>query len=327
MLSFFLGPDDFSKKEYLDKLALESGAEREIYLAEDEAPEVLHFIEQNLFLKPKLFILDGLFSRLNYSEKDWDRLIACQNRVAVVEDTLDRRVSQNKKLLSNKAVEVKEFQLPHGKELNVWILQRVKALGRQIAKPAVEALAKRLGRDDFMEMKASGKTIAVKEIFSLWQIKNEIDKLVFFAAGREISEQDVNLLVSENSEISSFEIANAIGEGKKNLALSLVDRFLLQQAAADEKISVMQLNALLAEQFRNVSMVQDFLRRRVPEKGILEKTAWKSGRLFVMKKIARQFTAEKVLTLLGKLYALDEELKTLSTPPKVLLNLILAQLF
>ena len=340
MLTFLLGPDDFSKKEYLDKLALGSGAEVEIYLVEDEAPPVLHFIEQNLFLKPKIFILEGLFNRLGYSEKDWERLIASQNRIAIVEEALDKRVSQNKKLLSNKAVEVKEFQLPHGKELNAWILQRLKALGGQIAKPAVEALAKRLGRDDFMEVKAGGtlsvpnshaqrggKIVSVKEIFSLWQVKNEIDKLVFFAAGREISEGDVNLLVSENSEVNSFEIANAIGGGSKNLALGLVDRFLLQQAVADEKISVMQLNALLAEQFRNVSIMQDFLRRRVPESEILEKTAWKPGRLFVMKKIACQFTAEKVSALLSKLYALDEELKTSSTPPKVLLNLILVQLF
>ena len=45
-----------------------------------------------------------------------------------------------------------------------------------------------------------------------------------------------------------------------------------------------------------------------------------------MKKIAVRFKPKTVLEFLTKLEALDEELKTSSTPPKVLLDLIVSQL-
>ena len=98
-------------------------------------------------------------------------------------------------------------------------------------------------------------------------------------------------------------------------------------AGADEKGAIIQLNGLISEQFRNVAMAQDFLSQKKGENQILEITGWKSGRLFVMKKIASKFPAKKVLEFLSKLAALDEELKTSQTPPKVLLDLIVAQLF
>jgi DNA polymerase III delta subunit len=46
-----------------------------------------------------------------------------------------------------------------------------------------------------------------------------------------------------------------------------------------------------------------------------------------MKKIAARFKPQLISETLTKLAALDEELKTSQTPPKVLLDLILSQLF
>ena len=59
----------------------------------------------------------------------------------------------------------------------------------------------------------------------------------------------------------------------------------------------------------------------------LTTTGWKSGRLFVMKKAALRFAPKKIMETLQKLSSLDEELKTSQTPPKVLLDLIISQLF
>ena len=60
---------------------------------------------------------------------------------------------------------------------------------------------------------------------------------------------------------------------------------------------------------------------------MLEILGWKSGRLFIMSKVAARFSATSVLGLLAKLKALDEELKTGSVPPRVLLDLIITQLW
>jgi DNA polymerase III delta subunit len=118
---------------------------------------------------------------------------------------------------------------------------------------------------------------------------------------------------------------HALAEKDKR-ALELISKFLQEQTASDEKGSIIQLNALLSEQFRNVYMAQEFLAGKTSEADILDKTGWKSGRLFIMKKIAARFKPQTISETLSKLAALDEELKTSQTPPRVLLDLILAQL-
>lgn len=325
MLLILLGEDDFSKKEHIKVLATKEKAEVE-FIVEEEKLDILHLTEQDLFAKPKIFVVENLFKALNL-EKNLDKLLASQNHIIITEEKLDKRSSFNKKLLSNKKITVKAFSLPHGRELNKWVEKRVLELGGKISKEAAEELAVKLGRDEGEEIKVGGKVISSKERFSLWQADGEIKKLIAFAQGKEITKADVESLVTENLEIDVFKITNAIADGKKKEAISLMRKFLAQQTGSDEKARIIQLNALLAEQFRNVFVVQDFVAQKTPEQQILEKTGWKSGRVFVMKKIANKFNPKKVLVLLKKLEALDQELKTTQTPPKVLLDLILAQLF
>ena len=64
----------------------------------------------------------------------------------------------------------------------------------------------------------------------------------------------------------------------------------------------------------------------MPDDIILEKTEWKSGRLFVMKKLSAPFQEKALVSLLTKLEALDVELKSSSVPPKVLVDLIVSQI-
>jgi DNA polymerase III delta subunit len=147
------------------------------------------------------------------------------------------------------------------------------------------------------------------------------------ANGREVSEANVNELAPQNKEVDVFDLTNAIADNQKQKALSLMQDFLFYQSDSDEKTAIIKLNALLSEQFRSVAIVQSFTNEKTSEDIILEKTGWKSGRLFIMKKVAARFNQKIVLDLLNKLAALDEELKTSSTPPRVLLDLIVTQLF
>jgi DNA polymerase III delta subunit len=168
--------------------------------------------------------------------------------------------------------------------------------------------------------------VSVEEVYNLWQANSEIGKLVTFAKGREILKQDVIDLVSENGEVDALQITNAIAEKQRDESFALIGQFLKQVSASDEKAGIIQLNALLSEQFRNVAMVQAFMEAKATEAEILEKTQWKSGRLFVIKKIATRFKSKEILELLEKLNALDTELKSSQLPGKVLLDLILSQI-
>ncbi len=325
MLTLLLGPDDYTKQAYIRDLAQKAKLEVETYNDPATLPSVAALTQQSLFSAAKLFVLSGIFSKL-----DWDGLlkpvIESKNEVVVIEEKLDKRLTGTKTVMAHKAIKIVEFALPHGKQLDAWILKRVKELNGAISQKAVDLLAKKLGRDNAQEMKFGGKILEVTEVFNLWRVESEIQKLLAYANGQEIQPNHVEALVYEEIPIDALEITNALGEKNKQRVLTLMHGFLNADTASDEKAGAIQLSALLAEQLRSVAIVQDFLHARVPESVILEKTGWKSGRLFIMKKVASLYPQKTITGTLVKLDALDTELKTSSVPPKVLLDLIVGQL-
>ena len=323
MLTLLLGPDDFSKKHYADELAKKQKASLE-FLVEPASLPVGQLISQDLFSGKKVFVIENAMTLLD--ENNVTSLAQSPNEILFLADRIDKRTKFGKDLGKHKDVTVREFPLPHGKELNDWITNRVNILKGNIEAAAAEELAVRLGRDGAKETKFGGKVVSVEEVYSLWQAESEIQKLLALGNGAPVTKEMVISLVPENGETDVFDIINAIAEKNMSKALSLINSFLENENAADEKGKIIQLGALLAEQFRNVAVVQSLLQRRVPEDEILRLTEWKTGRLFVMKKIASRFSSKLTLETLSKLSSLDLELKTGSTPPRVLLNLIVAQL-
>lgn len=326
MLSILIGPDDYTKREFIHSKNQTLGLEIELFSDTENPPQVEDISGQDLFSKPKVYVLKGFLAKFR-EVGIVDRFCRSKNFIYFIEDKIDKRSSENKVLLANKNIEVLDFQLPHGNELNIWIQNRIKNLGGTIGESALEELGSRLGRDNAKETKIGGKVIAVEEVFNLFQVDSEIQKLISYRDKNEIQLVDVKELVAENFSVDVFSLTNAIADGKKQETVELLNGFLKGQVGAEEKGSIIQLNALLSEQFRSIAMVQDFIKHKVLEEDILEKTGWKSGRLFVMKKIAVRFEPKKVLETLSKLEALDEELKSSQIPPRTLLELILIQLF
>ena len=326
MLTLLLGPDDFSKTQYIDSLSSTGNIVVEVFTDVESTPQAENLASQDLFSKPKIFVLRGLVKK--YSADDIvEKFISSKNNIIIVEEKLDKRSTENKALLANKSITTKEFNLPHGEVLDEWIIAHVKKLGGKIESRAASLLAQTLGRDNAKETKFGGKIVSVEEVYNLWQVDSEVRKLIAYAGGQGITEEAVKNLVFASSETDVFELTNAIAENQKEKSMVLMQSFLKEQVGSDEKGAIIQLNALLSEQFRNVAMIQSFINNKASEDDILDKTGWKSGRLFVIKKIAARFNPKKILELLNKLAALDEELKTSSTPPKVLLDLIISQLF
>jgi DNA polymerase III delta subunit len=323
MLSIFLGPDEFTKNMQLQTLADKQKA-KVVFITQPESLALGELLGQDLFAAKKLFVLKEAVKLID--ESSLLQLINSANTVILTEEKIDKRSSFNKSLLSNKSVTVKHFALPHGQDLNKWLINRVNELGGKISAAGAEVLAINLGRDQAKETKFGGKVVDVQEVYTLLDAENEIAKLLAYAAGAEISPQMVKDLVPAQKEADVFDLTNAIGENNRARAYELMEIFLQNETAADEKGKIIQLNAILCEQFRNVAIVQDFSASAIPESQILEKTGWKSGRLFIIKKLAGKFSSKKVLEVLNKLSLLDEELKTSSTPPRVLLDLIFAQL-
>ncbi len=326
MFILLLGPDDYSKRQYIATLEQSLGLEADFFMDEENPPAMSDLAGADLFAKTKIYVLKNMLGLFN-NEAGIGAMSKSKNQIVFLEEKLDKRNADNKKLLANKTVQIKEFVLPHGRELDSWLINRAQGLKGKLSSRSADVLARALGRDNAKETKAGGKVVAVKEVYDLWQAENELQKLISYAGGGEITEADIFSLVCQNEEIDAFELTNAIADGNKQKALSLMDKFLRQQSGGEEKGAVIQLNALLSEQFRSMAMVQDLLAQKKSEAEMLEILGWKSGRLYIMSKVSQRFSISSVLGLLTKLKALDEELKTGSVPPRVLLDLIIVQLW
>lgn len=307
MLYLLLGSDDFSKREFATELAakhkLNIGNLPETDL---DAAGLSRLAEASLFEAAKIWVIDGALATLDL-QPHIEVLAKSANHIIFMESKLDKRKSATQALLKDKRIVAREFETPQGQALVDWITERFKKRGGKIDTQAVQLLANFVGGNN------------------LWQVAQEVDKLKQYAGDDAINSATVEALVTPNIEVAVWDIVNALADKKPRELNDYLQRFLAAADGSDEKTKVIQLNALLAEQFRNVAMIQDFTARRVSDAAILEATAWKSGRVFVIKKIAQRFQPAKVLDCLRKLESLDMELKTGSVPPRVLLDMILTQ--
>ena len=316
MFYLLLGPDDFSKQEFVAALAAKAKSPFERASADEVGIERL--VEQSLFEPVKIWVLTQAIAALD-AAAHLDVLAASANRIIFIEPKLDKRTSATQKLLKDKRIIVKEFAVPEGEAFTAWITDRVKQRGGKIELAATRALAARLAGEP-----ADGYAPAAPS-HNLWQAANEIDKLLEYAAGEPISAAAVEALITANEDIEVWKVINAIADRNASGVQDYLRRFFSAEDGSDEKTKVIQLNALLADQFRSIVMVQGFSGQRLSDAVILKLTAWKQGRLFVMKKIAQRCKPELALDVLKKFEHLDVELKTGSTPPRVLLDLILSQ--
>ncbi len=315
MLHILLGKNYFAKQAYIDDLARSQSLPVTRYTP-DTLPRLGSLVEPTLFSKPGLTVLDGCLGKAEVLEFT-PTLIASGDLFIIVEEKVDKRKSENTKLLKMDGVIVKEFPVPHGSELIAWIEQHAQQLGGQIARPASAALVRLL----------SGESTdpRFETDVDLWQMHNEMQKLVTYADGAEITEDMVVALVRDAATPQVWDIIDAVGKRQPALVLSVMQRYFDSDNGADEKTKIIQLNALLADQFRSLLLVKSAQQTGMPDEAILSQTGWKSGRLFMMKKLSAPFAEKSLVGMLTKLEALDMELKTSSVPPKVLVDLILSQ--
>ncbi len=130
----------------------------------------------------------------------------------------------SKKIKAGK-IEEQEFVVPATFKLPGWIENRVKKYDKKIERKAVDLLTALVGAD-------------------LWQLANEIEKLVNYQEKEIITEAEVKLLVQGKYNDDIFQLMDAITAGDKKLIVKLMNDELASGAGDIYIIS------MLARQFR-----------------------------------------------------------------------------
>ncbi len=134
---------------------------------------------------------------------------------------------------------VKEFQRPKEGDLPGWIQRRARAKGGNLSSEAVALLAALAGND-------------------LRLLDQEIEKLLLYAAGRQVTSQDVQALVSLARQTSIFDLVDCVGRRQTDRALRLLHRLL------DEGEAPLYLLTMLARQVRILIQVSELRSQGVP---------------------------------------------------------------
>jgi len=217
---------------------------------------------------------------------------------------IDGKLKSNNPLLKEISAKskMKSFPLLRDNELRPWIQRRIKEEGGNISPQAVATLARFAGSN-------------------LWFMSNEISKLLLFAAGRRIEEDDVTAVVSYTHEVNVFAMIDAIIACKAATAQQSLQQ-LLQRGAAP-----VQLLVMLSRQFRMIARAKELLNNRKSKIEIQNKLGLASE--FALRKTldqANKYSGEQLIEIYHRLLEADLSIKTGIYEGDLALNILIAEL-
>ena len=146
-----------------------------------------------------------------------------------------------KKLGAEKGAFAELFPSPKEGSLPGWIHRRARTKGGEISSEAGKLLAQLVGSD-------------------LRMLDQEIEKLLVYADGRQVTATDVRLLVSRSREASIFDLVDSIGMRQTDRALVLLHEML------EDLVHPLYLLSMLARQIRILIQVSELRQRGMSPK-------------------------------------------------------------
>ena len=184
-------------------------------------------------------------------------------------------------------------------KLKSWVRKKIESYGGDIEGKALEKLLESVGSD-------------------LWQMENEIKKLVSFKDGKTITQEDVELLVGQKIDAYIFKTIDALAERRKDLALSLIHKHL------EKGDNALYLLAMINFQFRNLLLIKDFAEKNTPYYLIIKQSGLHP---FIVRKSfqqAKQFSFQKLKKIYQNIFQADINIKRGRILPEAALDLLIA---
>jgi DNA polymerase-3 subunit delta len=155
----------------------------------------------------------------------------------------------------------------------------------------------------------------------LWTMKHEISKLILFASGRSIEEDDVKRLVSYVQQINVFNMVDAIFEFRAGVAGESLKQ-LLDKGAAPAYLLVM-----LSRQIRMIARIKGLQNQGKSEAEIQNRLGLASE--FAFRKTLKQanrYPWGRIREVYRRLLKTDLSIKTGKYDGELALNILIAEL-
>jgi len=252
-----------------------------------------------MFKEKKLLILTDVFSNQEFKDnflKDAKRFVDSDNVILFYEEKGEFAHDVLFNFLK-KYAQSQEFELLSVLKVKTWLKNEFAKNKTRIDPLALEIMVNFAGND-------------------LWQLSNDVQKLVAYKDGKEIETKDVRLFVKPKLETDIFKTIDAIALKNKKQALNLLHKHL------EKGDSPLYLLSMINFQFRNILGVKDLIERGEPlsSSGLKPFLARKSSEQ------ARKFTYEELKKIYQKIFQVDYSIKTGKLDPQAALDLLIAEL-
>ena len=192
-----------------------------------------------------------------------------------------------------------EFKLLEDWQLRNWVKREFKNFGTEIKETAVKKLVDFVGNN-------------------LWQMENEIKKLVNYKNKTKIEIKDVELLVKPKIETDIFETIDAIASKNKKRALKLLKGHL------EKGDSPLYLLSMINFQFRNLLVIKDLIEKHQSPYSLTNLHP------YVIKKssdFSKKFKLFELKKIYQKIFEIDLAIKTGKIEPEIALDLLIAEIY
>lgn len=258
------------------------------------------FRQTSMFDEKKLLVVNDVFSNGDFKEKflkNQKEILDSKEVILFYEEGTPKE-EQFLKFLKLKA-DCQEFKPLKRESLKIWLKKEFAVYQTDISPEARELLIDFVGDD-------------------IWQLSNEIKKLINFKSKKRIMPEDVELLVKPKIENDIFKTVDAMAQRNKKQAIFLIHKHL------ETGDSPHYLLSMINFQFRNLLIIKDLIEKNQPYYAIL-----KISKLhpFVVKKSyqeANKFTFPELKKIYQKIFQVDLAIKTGRVSPEAALDLFLA---
>jgi len=315
MIIFLYGPDTYRSQQKLNEIiehykkTSKSGLNLKYFDFKKDSYQELkdEFQIISMFQEKKLMVLKNAFSNSEFKRKFLENSKKFRDSKDIILFYEEDEFSKNDALFNFLKGQAKfqEFKLLESQRLKNWVKKEFEKYQSQVSDRALGKLIEFIGND-------------------LWQISNEIRKLVSYKKKQEIGEEDVGLLVRPKIETDIFKTIDAISSGNKKQALLLIHKHL------EKGDSPLYLLSMINFQFRNLLLVKSCESKAelyVNDRRILSQKL-KLHPYVIRKSIqqARRFTIDELKKIYQKIFQVDLNIKTGKIDPQTALDLLITEI-
>jgi len=314
MIIFLYGPDTYRSRQKLNEIIErykkihKSGLSLKFFDFEkdsfDDFRDALK--SSSMFREKKLLILKNLFSNQKAENdflKNLKEISKSKEIILIYEEEIDEKSPLAEKL--KKEAKSHKFNLLEGIFLENWIKREFQKYSAKIEPQALDLLVDYVGND-------------------LWQMENEIKKLVSYKEEQTIKKEDIKLLVKPKIETDIFKTIDAIAAKNKRKALSLIKEHL------EEGNSPAYLLAMINFQFRNLLIIKSCELKHELYANDMRILSRKLGiHPYVIGKTIQQmrrFSFEELKKIYRKIFEADLNIKTGKMEPETALDLLITEI-